>query len=177
MRLARSANDWTQAAAYLARINLDTATSKNLECAAQICRDHGFLAKAADLYHEAAARDPVRIVEKLAEKRATFTELDIERLGVSGHMVLELLAELPEDQRIAVRGRIVDERGYEDLAASLSCSPSVAATPMEMVTVRSSLPPSTRKGEPATCSRMRSAIRSPAASGVSGMMTTNSSPP
>ena len=30
--------------------------------------------------NEAAARDPVRIIEKLTEKRATFTELDIERL-------------------------------------------------------------------------------------------------
>jgi tetratricopeptide (TPR) repeat protein len=75
LRLARSANDWTQAAAYLARINLDTATSKNLECAAQICRDHGFLAKAADLYHEAAARDPENVSAR-AELLALSAEID-----------------------------------------------------------------------------------------------------
>ncbi len=51
----------------------------------------------------------------------------IDELGENGSgEILELLGELPEDQRVAVRGRIVDERGYPELAASLSCSPSVA---------------------------------------------------
>jgi tetratricopeptide (TPR) repeat protein len=58
LRQAREAGDWSQAAAYLARINATTATSKNLEAAGDICRDHGFFAKAVDLYREAAARDP-----------------------------------------------------------------------------------------------------------------------
>jgi len=58
LRLARGANDWPQVAGYLARINLDFATSKNLECAGNICRDHGVFSKAVDLYRAAAARDP-----------------------------------------------------------------------------------------------------------------------
>jgi RNA polymerase sigma-70 factor (ECF subfamily) len=51
----------------------------------------------------------------------------IEQLGDSGQAaVLRLLDELPEDQRLAVTGRVVQERNYAELARSLSCSPSVA---------------------------------------------------
>jgi RNA polymerase sigma-70 factor (ECF subfamily) len=39
---------------------------------------------------------------------------------------LALLAELPADVRDAVKGRVLDERSYLELAASLRCSPSVA---------------------------------------------------
>jgi RNA polymerase sigma factor (sigma-70 family) len=35
------------------------------------------------------------------------------------------LAELPADQALAVRGRVIDELGYEELAARLECSESV----------------------------------------------------
>ena len=48
----------------------------------------------------------------------------IEELG-GGAQALALLAELPEDQRRAVSGRVLEQRDYEELAAALSCSPSV----------------------------------------------------
>ena len=48
----------------------------------------------------------------------------IEQLGTSG-VALELLAGLPDDQRDAIRGRVVEERDYADLARSLQCSESV----------------------------------------------------
>jgi RNA polymerase sigma-70 factor (ECF subfamily) len=35
------------------------------------------------------------------------------------------MEQLPEEQRVAVRGRVLDERGYAELAAELSCSQSV----------------------------------------------------
>ena len=38
---------------------------------------------------------------------------------------LELVAALPEDQRAAVTGRVIEERGYDELAASLGLSEQV----------------------------------------------------
>jgi RNA polymerase sigma-70 factor (ECF subfamily) len=38
---------------------------------------------------------------------------------------LMLLSQLPEDQRAAVQGRVVEERDYAELAATLRCSESV----------------------------------------------------
>jgi RNA polymerase sigma factor (sigma-70 family) len=38
---------------------------------------------------------------------------------------LAALDELPADQRDAVRGHVVEERGYEELASELRCSPGV----------------------------------------------------
>jgi RNA polymerase sigma factor (sigma-70 family) len=38
---------------------------------------------------------------------------------------LRLLEGLPEDQRVAVQGRVLDERDYEELAQRLCCSESV----------------------------------------------------
>ncbi len=49
----------------------------------------------------------------------------IEELAGDGAAALALLAELPEDQRLAVSGRVLDERDYADLAAELRCSESV----------------------------------------------------
>jgi RNA polymerase sigma factor (sigma-70 family) len=48
----------------------------------------------------------------------------IDELGATDH-ALRLLAELPEDQRLAVEGRVVQERDYAELARSLQCSESV----------------------------------------------------
>jgi DNA-directed RNA polymerase specialized sigma24 family protein len=53
--------------------------------------------------------------------------LSIDQLdGLDDAGVLELLEELPADQRAAVKGRVMDERGYAELAETLSCSASVA---------------------------------------------------
>ena len=48
----------------------------------------------------------------------------IEELG-GGEQALALLGELPEDQRRAISGRVLEQRDYAELAAELSCSPSV----------------------------------------------------
>ncbi len=37
----------------------------------------------------------------------------------------DLLAELPADERAAVRARVIEERGYEEIARSLGCSQMV----------------------------------------------------
>jgi RNA polymerase sigma-70 factor (ECF subfamily) len=43
-----------------------------------------------------------------------------------GGQALELLEALPSGQREAVVARVIEERGYEDIAAELRCSESVA---------------------------------------------------
>jgi len=50
----------------------------------------------------------------------------IERLAAADSGVLGFLDLLPEDQRLAVRGRVLDESDYVELARDLACSPSVA---------------------------------------------------
>jgi RNA polymerase sigma-70 factor (ECF subfamily) len=49
----------------------------------------------------------------------------VERLANLGGRALELLESLPEDQRAAVRARVLDEREYPELAADLGCSEQV----------------------------------------------------
>jgi RNA polymerase sigma-70 factor (ECF subfamily) len=52
----------------------------------------------------------------------------IERIETSAAdgRALDLLEELPDAQRVAVRARVVDELGYDEIARELRCSPSVA---------------------------------------------------
>jgi RNA polymerase sigma factor (sigma-70 family) len=49
----------------------------------------------------------------------------IERLDAAESGVLELLSELPDEQRAAVDGRIIGDADYAELASRLKCSPSV----------------------------------------------------
>jgi len=49
----------------------------------------------------------------------------IEELGSRDARVLRLLGDLPEDQRLAVEGRVLEERDYAELAQRLACSQSV----------------------------------------------------
>ncbi len=50
----------------------------------------------------------------------------IDELGTRGSGgALRLLEDLPDDQRVAVQGRVLQERSYDELARSLSCSQSV----------------------------------------------------
>jgi RNA polymerase sigma factor (sigma-70 family) len=49
----------------------------------------------------------------------------IDELGAHPSGTLRLLEELPDDQRAAVRGRVLQERSYDELARSLRCSQSV----------------------------------------------------
>jgi RNA polymerase sigma-70 factor (ECF subfamily) len=45
---------------------------------------------------------------------------------LTGDLALAALDGLPEDQRLAVRGRVLEEAEYDELARALRCSPSVA---------------------------------------------------
>jgi RNA polymerase sigma factor (sigma-70 family) len=61
--------------------------------------------------------DPVNLSDEALER--------IDELDALGTGVLRLLEDLPDDQRAAVKGRVLHERGYDELARSLSCSQSV----------------------------------------------------
>jgi RNA polymerase sigma factor (sigma-70 family) len=50
----------------------------------------------------------------------------IEQTVTGDAWVHDLLARLPEEQRAAVRARILDERSYEEIAAELEISSLVA---------------------------------------------------
>jgi RNA polymerase sigma-70 factor, ECF subfamily len=76
---------------------------------------------------ESARRHRVetRARERLGVPRLEFRDEDLERieqLADKGQEALALLDQLPPAQRDAVRGRVVDEREYRELAAQLSCS-------------------------------------------------------
>jgi RNA polymerase sigma factor (sigma-70 family) len=60
---------------------------------------------------------PVLVSDKTIER--------IEALDAAQSGVLGLLEQLPDDQRLAVKGRVVEERDYAELSRSLSCSESV----------------------------------------------------
>jgi len=49
----------------------------------------------------------------------------IEQVAATQSDVLGLLDELPEEQRLAIEGRVVDELDYAELSRRLSCSQSV----------------------------------------------------
>ena len=53
--------------------------------------------------------------------------LRVEELASSadGAMLMDLLADLPEDQQAAIRARIVDDVTYQDIATTLGCSEAV----------------------------------------------------
>jgi RNA polymerase sigma factor (sigma-70 family) len=82
----------------------------------------------ADLWERGRVEHRAR--ERLGIEPLLLSDEAIERIdrldGRQDGVVLELLDELPEDQRVAVKGRVVDDRGYAELAQTLSCSPSVA---------------------------------------------------
>jgi RNA polymerase sigma-70 factor (ECF subfamily) len=62
--------------------------------------------------------EPLALSDEMLER--------IESLGSpGGPEALELLAALPDDQRRAVQGRVLEERDYHELAGALDCSESV----------------------------------------------------
>lgn len=111
LSLARQADGWQHAAQYLARINMDAATSKNLETAADICRDHGFFAKAVDLYRQATEKDP----ENLAA-RAEFLALSAQVRAAERNAALSQLQELVTDTLVEGRnGAAIQSRFFSTL--------------------------------------------------------------
>jgi RNA polymerase sigma factor (sigma-70 family) len=71
------------------------------------------------------------VVEDRARRRLAMAPIELEdddlaridRLGEGS--LLDLLEALPEDQRDAVRARVVDEQSYDEIAGRLRCSPAV----------------------------------------------------
>lgn len=62
--------------------------------------------------------EPLAMTDELLER--------IEQLGSERTVsAVELLADLPDDQRQAVTGRVLEERDYAELAGALHCSESV----------------------------------------------------
>jgi RNA polymerase sigma-70 factor (ECF subfamily) len=78
--------------------------------------------------HEAQRRgyadDSVR--RALGMAPILLTDEGIERIeALAGGAGLELLDGLPAEQRDAVRARVIEGRAYDEIAADLSCSPSL----------------------------------------------------
>jgi RNA polymerase sigma factor (sigma-70 family) len=79
----------------------------------------------ADSLEHGQVQDRARL--RLRLERLEIDDEAIARIEeLSGDVALAALAGLPEDQRLAVRGRVIDGIGYGELAQSLRCSPSVA---------------------------------------------------
>jgi RNA polymerase sigma factor (sigma-70 family) len=70
-----------------------------------------------------------RARQRLGLEPLSLSDEALERIDELGNRVLsgalQLLEDLPHDQRVAVRGRVLEERDYRELAQSLSCSESV----------------------------------------------------
>jgi RNA polymerase sigma factor (sigma-70 family) len=81
--------------------------------------------KLADAQRRGCAEDRAR--RRLGIERIELTDDDIariERLGLADS-VAELVRELPDDQREAIQAHVIEERGYDELAAELATSEAV----------------------------------------------------
>lgn len=78
----------------------------------------------SDVWERGRVEDQAR--RRLGIEPLTLTDEALERIEtLGGQEALELLAALPDDQRRAVQGRVLEERDYHELAQSLACSESV----------------------------------------------------
>ena len=79
----------------------------------------------ADSLARGQVQDRVRL--RLRLERLHIDDDTIARIEeLTGSSALDALEGLPEDQQLAVRGRVLDDTAYEDLARAMRCSPSVA---------------------------------------------------
>jgi RNA polymerase sigma factor (sigma-70 family) len=70
-------------------------------------------------------RVEARARRRIGTPLLVLTDELVERIEALGGGALELVEELPADQRDAVRARVVDEREYADIAKDLRCSEAV----------------------------------------------------
>jgi RNA polymerase sigma factor (sigma-70 family) len=81
----------------------------------------------ADAWQRGRVEDRAR--RRLGLEPVVLTDEALERIDELGRRgpggALRLLEDLPQDQRMAVEGRVLEERDYEELAQRLSCSQSV----------------------------------------------------
>jgi RNA polymerase sigma factor (sigma-70 family) len=79
-----------------------------------------------DSYRRGRAESTARM--RLALEPVQIAESDIERvlrLTAETDLLADLAAELSADQYEALRARVLDERGYDEIARDLACSPAV----------------------------------------------------
>jgi RNA polymerase sigma-70 factor (ECF subfamily) len=81
-----------------------------------------------DSYREARVQNGVR--QRLGMPPLTLTDEIAEHLArlaaqAEGEEALKLLSHLPAEQQVAVIAHILDDRGYDEIASELQCSPSV----------------------------------------------------
>jgi RNA polymerase sigma-70 factor (ECF subfamily) len=81
----------------------------------------------ADMWRRGRVEDRAR--RRVGLEPISLSDEALERIDeLASHgsgAVLRLLEDLPDDQRDAVKGRVLHERSYDELARSLSCSQSV----------------------------------------------------
>ena len=78
----------------------------------------------ADVWQRGRVEDQAR--RRLGIEPLALSDEMLERIEtLGGQEALELLAALPDDQRQAVQGRVLEERDYHELARTLDCSESV----------------------------------------------------
>jgi RNA polymerase sigma factor (sigma-70 family) len=80
----------------------------------------------ADTWQRGRVEDRAR--RRLGLEPMTLSDEALERideLGCCPSGALTLLEHLPDDQRVAVKGRVLHEQSYDELALRLSCSQSV----------------------------------------------------
>jgi RNA polymerase sigma-70 factor (ECF subfamily) len=78
----------------------------------------------ADTWERGRVEDRAR--RRLGVERLALTDEALERIEQLGDdRAMTMLEELPADQRVAIKGRVLEEQEYEELASRLSCSPSV----------------------------------------------------
>jgi RNA polymerase sigma-70 factor, ECF subfamily len=75
-----------------------------------------------DAWRRAAAEDRAR--RRLGVRDVPLTDEDVAYIQARAGDVEALMADLPAEQRAAVRGRVLEDRGYEDLARDAGVSPA-----------------------------------------------------
>lgn len=80
-------------------------------------------ARLVDALRRQKVEDAAR--RKLGMEPVVLEDADLARISGYGLQAETLLAALPPDQAKAIRARVLDERDYEEIAGSLSCSASV----------------------------------------------------
>jgi RNA polymerase sigma-70 factor, ECF subfamily len=79
-----------------------------------------------DSYRRGRVEDAAR--QRLALEPVQISDSDVERVlrvAAETDLLARVSEELPADQFDALRARVLDERGYEEIAQELACSPAV----------------------------------------------------
>jgi RNA polymerase sigma-70 factor (ECF subfamily) len=78
--------------------------------------------KHTDSWRRAAAEDRAR--RRLGVRDVDLEADDVAYIEARAGEVEALIADLPAEQRVAVRGRVLEDRGYDELAAAAGVSPA-----------------------------------------------------